>query len=128
MCGGKRYKLGWHKDWDGSGESDKGWWHVSCGTAYSLMTTPNDFVDYFKKKQNGLCGISGEKFIAGEKIDMDHTIPLYRVFRDYGHLPIEKIMQFWGPRNLRAVKNSQHKIKNKYEAKERSTFSSTFVS
>jgi len=53
------------------------------------------------------------------EIDIDHTIPLYRVFRDFSHLPPHRLINFWGPNNLRAVNNAAHRVKNANEARSR---------
>lgn len=119
MCGGQRYKLGWHKDWDGSGICQKGYWHAACGTAYRLMRNPFDYWKYFYDRQNGICSLSGESLGEKNNIQIDHFVPLYKVYRDYRDYPIEDIMVFWGPDNLRAVTKKAHKIKSKFESAER---------
>lgn len=119
MCGQKRYNLGWHTNWDGKGESSRGKWHAACRSAYLLMTKPSEFSDFFIDLQDGLCAISGILLEDAKRIDIDHIIPLYRVYRDYSHLQPEQLVQFWGPRNLRAISNKSHKKKNIFEAAER---------
>ena len=120
MCGGKRYALGWHKDWDGSGESKRGYWHAACSASYNMMRSPFDFWKFFYERQDGKCSLSGDDLGGIDNIQIDHFVPLYQVFRDYREYPIEDILVFWGPDNLRAVTKSAHKIKSKYEAGERS--------
>ena len=123
MCGGPRYALGWHKDWDGTGESKRGYWHYACSAAYRLISTPNEYGKFFKERQNGICAISGQPLIEG-LYDIDHIIPLYRVYRDFGHIPVLDLIEFWGPGNLRAITQDAHKNKNRYEAGERAAYKS----
>jgi len=121
MCGLTRYNLGWHSDWDGQGMSDRGYWHKACGAAFGMMQAPNSYNKFFKERQNGLCAITGEKLVSNE-YNIDHMIPLYRVYRDFGHLPLDEIIGFWGPKNLRAISLEAHKVKNKEEAEERASY------
>lgn len=121
MCGLTRYSLGWHTDWDAKGMSDRGYWHKACAAAFRMMQTPNEFANFFKDRQNNICAITGVS-LAGTKYNIDHMIPLYRVYRDFGHLPIDQIVGFWGPKNLRAISLKAHAAKNKHEARERSSY------
>lgn len=120
MCGGVRYNLGWHSDWDGKGKSKQGWWHQSCSSAYRLMTSPAEFSQVFYDRQGGFCALTNDPL--SDSYDIDHIIPLYRVFRDFGHLEQDELIGFWGPGNLRAITKEAHKRKNAYEAAERSAF------
>lgn len=117
MCGLTRYNLGWHTDWNGLGMSDRGYWHKACAAAFGMMQAPSNYSNFFKERQNGLCAITQDPL--NDDCDIDHIIPLYRVYRDFGHLPIDQIVGFWGPWNLRAITLDAHKVKNAYEAKER---------
>ena len=120
MCGGKRYRLGWHNDWDGSGECNKGYWHKSCAAAHGMMQNPIDYWRFFHARQGGVCSLSGEPLgESRENIEIDHFVPLYQVYRDYREYDISDLLVFWGPENLRAVTKSAHKIKSKHEAAER---------
>lgn len=118
MCGGVRYNLGWHTDWDGTGKSKTGYWHKACAAAYALMSTPNEYSSFFYTRQDGFCSVTGEELIDGQ-YQIDHIIPLYRVYRDFGHIPVLELIEFWGPNNLRAITTEAHKDKNRYEARER---------
>ena len=88
--------------------------------AFDLMRNPYDFANFFHDRQNGICSLSGERLGDISNIQIDHVIPLYRVYRDYRDYPIKDLLVFWGPDNLRAVTKEAHKIKSKYEAAERS--------
>jgi len=119
MCGGVRYNLGWHEDWDGKGKSARGYWHVPCNIGLTLMQNPHDFWKNFFEKQNGICALSGEPLGEHTNFDIDHIIPLYQVYRDFNHLPLIEFIKFWGPDNLRAITKAAHKEKNSQEAAER---------
>ena len=121
MCGGDRYALGWHSDWDGSGTSPRGYWHAACSAAYDLMGKPGDHWRFFAERQNWKCSLSGDDLDpGGADIEIDHFVPLYQVFRDYHpDYSVLDLMIFWGPDNLRAVTKKAHKAKSKHEAGER---------
>lgn len=122
MCGLPRFALGWHYDWNGSGETPpgRGHWHKACAAAFRLMTAPRDFEMFFRRRQGNRCSLSG--VLLGETVDIDHMIPLYRVYRDFGHLDPDELVGFWGPANLRAVDPVAHKEKCAFEARERSSY------
>lgn len=116
MCGLPRFSFGWHNDWDGKGETSRGRWHRSCFMAFDFMSKPNEFGYFFEERQNGLCALSGEPL---KNFSIDHNYPLYKVYRNFSHLPIDQLLGFWGPGNLRAVNDGPHKRKSAAEARER---------
>lgn len=120
MCGGERYSLGWHRDWDGKGPSARGYWHVACSAAFNMMRSPFDFRQFFYDRQNGKCSLSGDDLGNVNDIQIDHFVPLYQVYRDYSDYSVKDLLVFWGPENLRAVTKKAHKAKSKHEAAERS--------
>ena len=83
-------------------------WHACCITAYRLWTMPNDY-----RWQLGWTPYSD---LVPE---VDHTIPLYRVWRDHRGTPWPDLLGYWGAGNLSVLSVDAHKAKNAIEARER---------
>lgn len=98
-------------------------WHSVCSSAYLFWMNPS--IGTAGLHQNYRCGECGERTGSGEYWgggEVDHTIPLYRVRRDYSHLPWFELLRFWSPENLKVLCSSCHKTKCAAEAQERATY------
>ena len=54
------------------------------------------------------------------KCEVDHRIPLFRVWNEYRGAPWPKVLDFWGLPNLQVINRDAHAIKSALEARDRS--------
>ena len=65
----------------------------------------------------GRCLATGERLIKNAEVD--HRIPLFKVWRDYRERPWPALLTFWGVPNLQVINRSAHVEKCAKEAGER---------
>lgn len=120
VCGQPVYRLGWHRDlWDDRGPSRRAAWHAACVAAWKLWTEPHDHLKALKLRQGRRCGETGRRLLKGAEVD--HRVPLYRVWRDRRDEPWPGILAYWGAPNLQAINREAHLRKCAEEAAERAS-------
>lgn len=93
-------------------------WHQCCATAYLFWMSPD--IQVAGRRQDHRCGACGQGHGYWLDVQVDHTIPLYRVRRDFAHEPWHQLLRFWSPENLKVLCSDCHKRKCAQEANERS--------
>ena len=118
ICGQPIYRLGWHIDlWGGGTPNKNAVWHSACVVAWKLWTAPSDQVRTLKVRQRHRCSETGKRLLRTAEVD--HRIPLYRVWREHRDAPWSTLLRFWGGPNLQVVNRSVHVSKCGAEAEER---------
>ena len=82
-----------------------------------LWIAPSDHVRHLKVLQKRRCLATGERLIKNAEVD--HHVPLFKVWRDYRHRPWPALLAFWGVPNLQVINRSAHVEKCAQEAGER---------
>jgi hypothetical protein len=118
ICGQPVYRFGWHRDLWGAGIPNKNArWHAACVTAWKLWVAPSDQVKVLKAHQRHRCAASGKRLF--KTAEVDHRVPLYRVWREHRDAPWPTLLSFWGAPNLQVVNRVVHVEKCGIEAGER---------
>lgn len=118
VCGQPVYRLGWHRDLWGDGRpNNNAGWHSACVTAWQLWTDPGEYIKPLKAVQQRRCALTGRRLLRTAEVD--HCLPLYRVWRDHRHTPWPRLLRFWGWPNLQVINRSAHVEKSATEAEER---------
>jgi hypothetical protein len=118
VCGQPVFRLGWHRDLWAEGRPNKNaTWHSACVTAWKLWTVPGEFVKPLKAGQQRRCIVTGKRLMRTAEVD--HRLPLYRVWRDHRDLPWPQLLRFWGVQNLQVINRPAHVDKCAEEAGER---------
>jgi hypothetical protein len=118
LCGQPVYRLGWHKDlWQDGTPNRRARWHACCVAAWRLWRAPTSEAKLLKRLQNRKCRVTGGRLLKTAEID--HRVPLYRVWRDHRDLPWPDLLRFWGFPNLQAINRAAHCDKSAGEAGER---------
>jgi hypothetical protein len=118
ICGGLVYRLGWHEDPWGDGRlSPRGRWHGACVAAWGLWNAPASHLMALKRAQGHRCAVSGRRLRRDAEVD--HRVPLYRVWRDERDRPWPDLLAFWGAPNLQVIGLEAHRDKSAREADER---------
>jgi hypothetical protein len=113
------YRFGWHKDLWGSGKlNPNARWHAACVVAWKLWMAPSEHVRILKAHQRHRCAASGKRLL--KTAEVDHRVPLYRVWREHRGEPWPALLGFWGAPNLQVVNWLVHVSKSGEEARERS--------
>jgi hypothetical protein len=119
VCGQPVYRFGWHADLWGSGPNKKAAWHAACVIAWELWGAPSDFVRILKQLQGRRCGESGKRL--RKTAEVDHRVPLYRVWGEHRDTDWPRLLAFWGVPNLQVINRDAHAAKCASEANDRST-------
>lgn len=93
-------------------------WHSACVTAWKLWVAPSDHVKVLKAHQQYRCASSGKRLL--KTAEVDHRVPLYRVWRERRSDVWPVLLGFWGFPNLQVVNRVAHVTKCAEEAKDRS--------
>jgi hypothetical protein len=118
LCGQPVYRLGWHADlWD-SGPNRKAAWHACCVTAWNFWSAPSDHVRLLKRAQQHRCGVTGRRLL--KTAEVDHRVPLFRVWQEERDRPWQELLGFWGLPNLQVINRAAHVEKCATEAGYRS--------
>jgi hypothetical protein len=119
ICGQPVFRLGWHRDLWGDGRLSRGGWHGACVVAWGLWTHPSHHTMTLKRRQRHRCALTGRRLARDAEID--HRVPLFRVWRDARDEPWPGLLRFWGVPNLQVINAPAHRAKCAAEAAERAT-------
>jgi len=117
VCGQPVYRFGWHADLWGAGPNRKAGWHAACVIAWELWTAPSDFVRVLKQMQSRRCGQSGKRL--RKTAEVDHRVPLFRVWGEHRGTDWPQLLAFWGAPNLQVINRDAHAAKCASEANDR---------
>lgn len=114
VCGQPVYRLGWHEDlWD-RGPNKNAVWHTACVTAWRLWNAPSDYAKLLRKLQGRRCATSGARLWKTSEVD--HRVPLFKVWREHRNTEWPALLAFWGLPNLQVINRDQHAEKCAVEA------------
>jgi hypothetical protein len=117
LCGQPVYRFGWHADLWSAGRNKNAGWHAACVTAWQFWTTPSDHARLLKRVQARRCAGSGKRLWRSAEID--HRVPLFRVWSEHRATPWPGLLAFWGLPNLQAINRDVHLAKCAAEAQDR---------
>jgi len=106
ICGQPVYRFGWHVDlWDG-GANRNAVWHAACVVAWDFWTAPSDYARVLKRLQQRRCAETGRRL--WKTAEVDHRVPLFRVWREHRATPWPSLLGFWGLPNLQVINREAH--------------------
>jgi hypothetical protein len=106
VCGQPVFAFGWHVDLWERGPNRKAQWHTACVTAWRLWNAPSDFVKVLRRIQQRRCGQTGGRL--WRTAEVDHRVPLFRVWREHRDTPWPELLAFWGLPNLQVINRDVH--------------------
>jgi len=117
VCGQPVYRLGWHEDlWD-RGPNQNAVWHTACVTAWRLWNAPSDHAKLLRRLQSRKCATSGARLWKTSEVD--HRVPLFKVWREHRDMAWPALLAFWGLPNLQIINREAHTAKCAAEATSR---------
>lgn len=117
-CGQPVFRFGWHVDlWDDRKPNRRAAWHACCVAAWKLWTAPNAQRGVISRLQKRRCATTGGRLL--KTAEVDHRVPLFKVWRDHRETPWPDLLGFWGFPNLQALNRPAHVSKTAAEAGER---------
>lgn len=117
VCGQPVYRFGWHVDlWD-SGLNMNASWHCACVIAWQFWNAPSDYARILRRLQALRCGQSGGRL--WKSAEVDHRVPLFRVWRELRQTPWPDLLDYWGLPNLQVINRDVHAAKCAIEARDR---------
>src|SRR6266436_174090 len=106
ICGQPVYRFGWHVDlWD-RGANRNAMWHAACVIAWDFWTAPSDYARVLKRLQQRRCAETGRRL--WKTAEVDHRVPLFRVWREHRATPWPSLLGFWGLPNLQVINREAH--------------------
>jgi hypothetical protein len=117
VCGQPVYRFGWHIDLWNRGPNRNVEWHAACVAAWRLWTAPRTQLQLLKRLQLRRCPETGKRLIAGAEVD--HRIPLHRVWYERRGDEWPSLLAFWGLPNLQVINRDAHAAKSLAEAQAR---------
>ena len=119
VCGQAVYRLGWHKDlWD-AGQNKRANWHCACVVAWQFWNAKNSEAALLRRLQGRRCGQTGARLWRDAEVD--HRVPLFRVWRDHRNEGWQKLLSYWGLPNLQVINRKVHLAKCAMEARYRAS-------
>jgi hypothetical protein len=125
ICGQPVYRFGWHVDLWARGANHNAAWHAACVVAWDLWTAPSDHAGVLKRLQRRRCAQTGGRL--WKTAEVDHRVPLFRVWGEHRDTPWPTLLGFWGVPNLQVINRDAHVGKCAEEAQFRRTVSSDLV-
>src|SRR5262245_710029 len=101
VCGQPVYRFGWHADLWGRGPNPNVEWHAACVAAWRLWTAPRTQHQLFRHLQLRRCSETGKRLTRGAEVD--HRIPLHRVWHERSNHEWPSMLAFWGLPNLQVI-------------------------
>jgi hypothetical protein len=117
ICGQPVYRLGWHTDLWNVGPNKNAVWHCACVVAWQFWNAPNSEAALLRRLQGRRCGQTGGRL--WKNAEVDHRVPLFRVWGEHRDLRWPKLLDFWGLPNLQAINRDVHAAKCAIEARDR---------
>jgi hypothetical protein len=117
ICGQPVYRFGSHVDLWGRGANRNAVWHAACVVAWDLWTAPSDHALVLKRLQQRRCAETGGRL--WKTAEVDHRVPLFRVWREHRHTQWSSLLGFWGVPNLQVINRDVHLGKCAEEARSR---------
>ena len=115
ICGQPVYRFGWHVDLWGQGTNSNAIWHAACVVAWDFWTAPSDYARVLKRLQQRRCAETGRRL--WKTAEVDHRVPLFRVWREHRSTPWPSLLGFWGLPNLQVINRDAHVGKCAEEAR-----------
>jgi hypothetical protein len=117
VCGQPVYRFGWHVDlWNG-GQNKNANWHCACVIAWQFWNAPSNEVRFLRRLQARRCSeIGGRLWRTAE---VDHRVPLFRVWGERRDTPWPLLLDYWGMPNLQVINRDAHAAKCATEAHDR---------
>jgi len=117
VCGQPVYRFGWHVDlWD-AGANKSANWHCACVIAWQFWNAPSGEARLLRRLQARRRGQTAGRL--WKSADVDHRVPLFRVWEEYRDVPWPKLLDFWGLPNLQVINRDVHAAKCAVEARDR---------
>jgi hypothetical protein len=119
VCGQPVYRFGWHADLWNAGPNKNATWHCSCVVAWQFWTAPSDHARLLRRLQMRRCGETGGRL--WKNAEVDHRIPLFRIWSENRDTPWPELLGYWGLPNLQVVNRDAHAAKSASETRGRSS-------
>jgi hypothetical protein len=117
VCGQPVYRFGWHVDLWGAGANRNANWHCACVIAWEFWNAPREHARLLRRLQARRCGATGGRL--WKRAEVDHRVPLFRVWGEYRNAPWPKLLDYWGLPNLQVINHKAHAAKCAIEARAR---------
>ncbi len=117
VCGQPVYRFGWHVDLWGAGANKSAVWHCACVVAGQFWNAPGGEAPLLRHLQVRRCGETGGRL--RKNAEVDHHVPLFRVWSEYRDAPWPQLLDYGGLPNLQAINRDIHATKCAAEAHDR---------
>lgn len=114
VCGQPVYRLGWHVDLWHKGPNRNAGWHTACVVAWRLWNAPSDHARVLRRLQDRRCAETGRRL--WKTAEVDHRVPLFRVWQEHRNTDWPALLAFWGAPNLQLINRDVHAAKCADEA------------
>jgi hypothetical protein len=85
--------------------------------AWEFWNAPSGEASLLRRLQARRCGQTGGRLWRDAEVD--HRVPLFRVWSEQRDLPWPKLVNFWGLPNLQVINRDAHAAKCAIEARDR---------
>ena len=118
VCGQPVYRFGWHRDLWGAGPNKNATWHCGLRDRLAILECAERPCPLAQRVQARRCAESGARL--WKTAEVDHRVPLFRVWRDHRQMSWPALLGFWGLPNLQVINRDVHVAKCATEAHDRS--------
>jgi hypothetical protein len=117
VCGQPVYRFAWHADlWD-AGPNKNASWHAACVIAWQFWNAPSEQAALLRRLQARRCGQTGSPLWRSAEVD--HRVPLFRVWGEHRDAPWPELLAYWGLPNLQLINRDVHVRKCAAETRHR---------
>ncbi len=117
VCGQPVYQFGWHIDLWSKGPNKRATWHCTCVIAWQFWNAPSEQAPLLRRVQARRCGQTGGRL--RKNVEVDHRVPLYRVWNEHRDKPWPNLLRCWGLPNLQVINRDANVLKCADESRDR---------
>jgi hypothetical protein len=117
VCGQPAFRFGWHVDLWAAGPNRNATWHCACVIAWQFWNAPSGQVRLLRRVQARRCAQDGGRL--WKTAEVDHRVPLYRVWSEHRAAAWPGLLGYWGLPNLQVINRAAHVAKCAAEAQHR---------
>jgi hypothetical protein len=116
-CGVKQFIASAGIDLWRTGPNKNAVWHCACVVAWQFWNAPSSETRLLRRLQSRRCTLSGGRLWRNAEVD--HRVPLFRVWSEHRDTPWPGLLDFWGLPNLQLINRDVHAAKCVIEARAR---------
>jgi hypothetical protein len=100
-------------------------WHCACVIAWQFWNAPSSEATILRRLHSRRYSQTGGRL--RKTAEVDHRVPLFRVWSEHRDTPWPGLLYYWGPPNLQMINRDAHAAKAQQIARDRGAWRRDFA-